>query len=99
MARAEAVEDFEHLNDAPAEAEVNPVVAETEVDLAPHPEAGEGSLAGPASTVAGGGSSPATVPMAKDPPKAAMESAEEDPMAVISQKNVDQKLISGAWMR
>jgi ABC-type glycerol-3-phosphate transport system substrate-binding protein len=88
MACAEAVEDFGYLNDAPAEAKVNPVVAETEVDPAPHPEAGEGSLAGPASTVAGGGSSPATVPTAKDPPKAAMELVEEDPMAVAGSSQV-----------
>jgi hypothetical protein len=61
MARAEDVEDFRRLNSAPPEAEVNPVVAEAEVDPALPPEAGEGSLAAPVSTVSGGGSSPATV--------------------------------------
>jgi hypothetical protein len=45
MARAEDVEDFGHLNSAQPEAEVNPVVAEAEVDPAPPPETGEGSLA------------------------------------------------------
>jgi hypothetical protein len=58
MARAEDMEDFGHLNSAQPEAEVNPVVAEAEVDPAPPPETGEGSLAAPASTVSGGGSSP-----------------------------------------
>jgi hypothetical protein len=67
MARAEDVEDFGPLNSAQPEAEVNPVVAEAEVDPAPPPETSEGSLAAPASTVSGGGSSPATVPMAEDP--------------------------------
>jgi hypothetical protein len=81
MARAEDVEDFRPLNSAQPEAEVNPVVAEAEVDPAPPQETGEGSLATSAAIVSGGGSSPATVPMAQDPPKAAMELAAEDPMA------------------
>jgi hypothetical protein len=55
------------------------VVAEAEVDPTPPPETSEGSLAAPASTVSGGGSSPATVPMVEDPPKAATEVAAEDP--------------------
>jgi hypothetical protein len=79
MARAEDVEDFGPLNSAQPEAEVNPVVAEAEVDPAPPPETGEGSLAAPASTVSGGGSSLATMLMAEDPPKAATELAAEDP--------------------
>ena len=73
------MEDFGPLNSVRPEAEANPVVAEAEVDPAPPPETGEGSLAAPASTVSGGGSSPATVPMVEDPPKAATELAAEDP--------------------
>jgi hypothetical protein len=100
MARAEDVEDFVPLNSAQPEAEVNPVVAEAEVDPASPPETGEGSLAAPASTVSGGGSSPATVPMvegppkaatglaAEDPPKAATELAAEDPMAAAGSSQV-----------
>ena len=67
MACAEDVEDFGHLNNALPEAEVNPVVAEAEVDPASLPETGEGSHAAPAATVSGGGSPPATAPMAGDP--------------------------------
>jgi hypothetical protein len=70
------------------EAKVNPVVAEAEVDPAPPPETGEGSLAAPASTVSSGGSSPATVPMAEDPPKAATELEAEDPMAAAGSSQV-----------
>lgn len=88
MARAEDVEDFRHLNSVLPEAEVNPVVAEAEVDPAPPPETGEGSLAAPASTVSGGGSSPATVPMAEDPSKAATEPAAEDPMVAAGSSQV-----------
>mgnify|MGYP004632838783 CR=1 FL=1 len=79
MARAEDVEDFGPLNSVRPEAEANPVVAETEVDPAPPPETGEGSLAAPMSTMSGGGSLPATVPMVEDPPKAATELAAEAP--------------------
>jgi hypothetical protein len=64
------------------------VVAEAEVDPAPPPEIGEGSLAALASTVSGGGSSPVTVPMAEDPPKAAMELAAEDRMAAAGSSQV-----------
>ena len=81
MARAEDVEDFGPLNTVWPEAEANPVAAEAEVDPAPPPETGEGSVAAPAPTVSGGGSSPATVAMAEDPPKAATELAAEDHMA------------------
>jgi hypothetical protein len=88
MARAEDVEDFGHLNSALPEAEVNPVEAEAEVDPTPLPEIGEGSHAAPASTVSGGGSPPATVPMAEDPPKAAMEPAVEDPVAAAGSSQV-----------
>jgi hypothetical protein len=79
MARAEDVEDFGPLNSAQPEAEANPVVAEAEVDPAPPPETDEGSLAAPAATVSGGGSTPATAPMVENPPKAATEPAAEDP--------------------
>ena len=88
MARAEDVEDFEHLNGAQPEAEANPVVAEAEVDPAPPPETGEGSLAAPASTVSGGGSSLATMLMAEDPPKAATELAAEDPVVAAGSSQV-----------
>jgi hypothetical protein len=88
MARAEDVEDFGPLNSAQPEAEVNPVVAEAEVDPEQPPETGEGSLAAPAAIVSGGGSSPATVPMAEDPPKAATELAAEDPMAAARSSQV-----------
>jgi hypothetical protein len=64
------------------------VVAEAEVDPAPPPETGEGSLAAPASTVSGGGSSPATVSMAEDPPKAATELVVEDPMVTAGSSQV-----------
>jgi hypothetical protein len=76
------VEDFGALNSARPEAESNPVAAEAEVDPAPPPETGEGSLAASAATVSGGGSSPTTEPRAKDPPKTATEPAAEDPTAV-----------------
>jgi hypothetical protein len=81
MARVEDVEDFGPLNSAQPEAEANPVVAEAEVDLAPPPETGEGSLTAPAAAVSGGGSSPAAAPMVENPPKAVTEPAAEDPMA------------------
>jgi hypothetical protein len=57
------------------------VAAEAEVDPAPLPETGEGSLAAPAAAVSGGGSSPTAVPRAEDPPKTATEPAAEDPTA------------------
>ena len=88
MARAEDVEDFGPLNSAQPEAEANPVVVEAEVDPAPPPETGEGSLAAPASTVSGRGSSPAPAPMAEDPPKAATELAAKDPMAAAGSSQV-----------
>ena len=81
MARAEDVEDFGPLNSARPEAEANLVAAEAEVNPAPPPETGEGSLAAPTATVSGGGSSPTTVPRAEDPPKTATEPAAEDPTA------------------
>jgi hypothetical protein len=46
------------------------------------PETSEGSLAAPAATVSGGGSSPTAVPRAEDPLKTATEPAAEDPTAV-----------------
>jgi hypothetical protein len=61
------------LNSARPEFETNPVVAEAEVVPAPPPETGEGSLAAPAATACGGGSSPTAVPRAEDPPKTAAE--------------------------
>jgi hypothetical protein len=64
------------------------VLPEAEVDPAPPPETGEGSFAAPASTVSGGGSSPAPAPMAEDPPKAAAELVAEDPMAVAGSSQV-----------
>jgi hypothetical protein len=70
------------------EAEANPVAAEAEVDPALPPETGEGSLAAPAATVSGGGSSPTAVPRVEDPPKAAMEPAAEDPMAAAGSSQV-----------
>jgi hypothetical protein len=78
-ARAENVEDFGALNSARPGAESNPAAAEAEVNPAPSPETGEGSLAAPAATVSGGGSSPTAVPRAEDPPKTATEPAVEDP--------------------
>jgi hypothetical protein len=73
------VEDFGALNSARPEAESNPVAAEAEVDPAPPPETGKGSLAAPVATVSGGGSLPTAVPRAEDPPKMATEPAVEDP--------------------
>jgi hypothetical protein len=73
------VEDFGALNSVRPEAESNPVAAEAEVDPAPPPETGEGSLTAPAATVSGGGSSPTAVPRAEDPSKTATEPAAEDP--------------------
>jgi len=81
MARAEDVEDFGPLNSVQHEAEANPVVAEAEVDPAPPPETGEGSLAAPAAIVSGGGSSLTAVPRAEDPLKPATEPAAEHPTA------------------
>jgi hypothetical protein len=88
VARAEDVEDFGPLNSVRPEAEANPVVAEAEVDPAPSPETGEGSLAAPTATVSGGGSSPTAVPRVEDPPKAATETAAEDPMAAAGSSQV-----------
>jgi hypothetical protein len=81
MARAEEVEDFGRLNSALPEAEADPVMAEAKVYPASLPETGEGSHTAPVSTVSGGGSPAATVPMVEDPPKAATEPAAEDPAA------------------
>jgi hypothetical protein len=75
------VEDFGSLNSARPEAETNPVAAEAEVVPAPPPETGEGSLAVPAATASGGGSSPTAVPSAEDPPKTATEPTAKDPTA------------------
>ena len=75
------MEDFGALNSARPEAETNPVAAEAEVVPAPPPETGEGSLAVPAATVSGGGSSPTAAPRAEDPVKTAVEPAAEDPAA------------------
>jgi hypothetical protein len=88
MARAEDVEDFGHLNGAQPEAEANPAVAEAEVDPAPPLETGEGSLAAPASTVSGGGSLPATVPLTEDPPMVSTELAAEDPVVAAGSSQV-----------
>jgi hypothetical protein len=77
----EKVEDFGALNSARPEAESNPVAAGAEVAPAPAPENVEGSLAAPAATVSGGGSSPTAVSRAEDPPKTATEPAAEDPTA------------------
>ena len=46
------------------------------------------ALAAPASTVSGGGSSPATVPLAEDPPKAVTELAVEDPVVAAGSSQV-----------
>jgi hypothetical protein len=70
------------------EAEANPVVAEVEVDPVPPPETGEGSLAAPAATVSGGGSSPTAMPRVEDPPKTATEPAAEDPTAAVGSSQV-----------
>jgi hypothetical protein len=66
------------LNSARPEAEANPVAAEAEVVPAPPLETGEGSLAAPAATASGSGSSPTVAPGAEDPPKTATEPAAED---------------------
>jgi hypothetical protein len=73
------VEDFGSLNSVRPETEANLVAAEAEVVPAPPPETGEGSLAAPAATASGGGSSPTAVPRAEDPPKTATEPVAEDP--------------------
>jgi hypothetical protein len=67
------VEDFGPLNSMQPEAEANPVVAEAEIDPAPPPETGEGSLATPAVTASGGVLLPIAVPRVEDPPKTATE--------------------------
>jgi hypothetical protein len=82
------VEDFGPLNSAGPEAEANLVAAEAEVDPAPPPETGEGSLAAPAATVSGGGSSPTAVPGAEDPLKTATEPAAEDLAAAAGSSQV-----------
>jgi hypothetical protein len=82
------VEDFGPLNSVRPEAEANPVVAEAEVDPAPPLETGEGSLAAPAATASGRGSSPTTVPRVEDPPKTATEPAAEDPTAAAGSSQV-----------
>jgi hypothetical protein len=78
-ARDEKVEDFGALNSARPEVESNPVAAGAEVGPAPPPETVEGSIAAPAATASGGGSSPTAVPRAEDPLKTATESTAEDP--------------------
>jgi hypothetical protein len=88
MVRAEDVEDFGPLNSAQPEAEANPVEAEAEVDPAPPPETGEGSLAAPVAAMSGRGSSSATVPMVENPAKAATEPAAEDPTAAAGSSQV-----------
>ena len=88
MARAEEVEDFGRLNSALPEAEADPVMAKAEVNPASRPETGKGSHTAHASTVSGGGSPAATVPMAEDPPKAATEPAAEDPVAAAGSSQV-----------
>jgi hypothetical protein len=80
-ARDEKVEDFRALNSARPKAESNPVAAVAEVGPASPPETVKGSLAAPAVTVSGGGSSPTAVPRAEDPPKTATEPTAEDPTA------------------
>jgi hypothetical protein len=80
-ARNEKVEDFGALNSVQPEAESNLVAAVSEVAPAPPPETVEGSLAAPAATAAGGGTSPTALPKAEDPPKMATELAAEDPTA------------------
>jgi hypothetical protein len=82
------VEDFGPLNSARPEAEANPVAAEAEVDPAPPPETGEGSLAAPAATVPDGGSSPTAVPGDEDLPKTATEPVAEDPTAAAGSSQV-----------
>ena len=82
------MEDFGPLNSMRPEAEANPVVAEAEVDPAPPPETGEGSLAAPAATVSDGGSTPTAVTRVEGPPKAAAELAAEDPMAAAGSSQV-----------
>jgi hypothetical protein len=89
MVRAEDVEDFGPLNSVQPKAKANPVVAEAEVGPAAPPETGEGSLAAPASTVSGGGSSPATAPMVEDPPKAATELAAEAPLKAATEPTTE----------
>jgi hypothetical protein len=82
------VEDFGPLNSVRPEAEANPVVAEAEVDPAPPPETGEGSLATPAAATSSGGLSPTAVPRVEDPPKTATEPAVEDPTAAAGSSQV-----------
>jgi hypothetical protein len=82
------MEDFGPLNSVRLEAEANPVVAEAEVDPAPPPETGEGSLAAPTATASGGGSSPTAVPRVEDPQKTATEPAAEDPTVVAGSSQV-----------
>jgi hypothetical protein len=77
----EKVENFGALNSAQPEAESNLVAAGPEVAPTPLPETVEGSLAAPAATAAGGGTSPTALPRAEDPPKTATELAAEDPTA------------------
>jgi hypothetical protein len=68
------------------------VVAKAEVDPAPPLETGEGSLAAPVATVSGGGSTPATVTMVEDPPKAATELAAEDPPKAVTQPTAEDPM-------
>jgi hypothetical protein len=88
MARAEDVKDLGDLNDVWAEAEVNLVLPEAEVDPALRSEAVEGASAGPVSTVSGEGSLPAPASTVEDPPKAVAELAAEDPMATVGPSQV-----------
>jgi hypothetical protein len=78
-ARNEKVDDFGALNSAQPDSESNPVAAVSEVAPAPLPEIVEGAPDAPATTAAGGGSSPTAAPRAEDPKKMAAEPAAEDP--------------------
>jgi hypothetical protein len=78
-ARNEKAEDFGALNSAQLDSESNPVAAVSEVAPVPPPETVEGAPDAPATTAAGGGSSPTAAPRAEDPVKMAAEPAAEDP--------------------
>jgi hypothetical protein len=67
------------LNSAQLDSESNPVAAVSEVAPVPPPETVEGAPDAPATTAAGGGSSPTAAPRAEDPVKMAAEPAAEDP--------------------
>jgi hypothetical protein len=77
VARGEKVDDFGALNSAQPDPEARVAASETAFEVPP--ETVEGVSDAPATTAAGGGSSPTAAPRAEGPVEVAAEPAAEDP--------------------